>query len=114
MARLGIDFGTTNTVAVLADRGHYPVVLHRARTSAGDIVEEVFPSVIWHDKARDEWCYGLEAERRARREPPHRDRFRVTSLKRLLRTFSDGQTVRLQRSALPSGAVAPGASAQNV
>ena len=31
MARLGIDFGTTNTVAVVHDRGVFSAVLHQAQ-----------------------------------------------------------------------------------
>ncbi len=69
MARLGIDFGTTNTVVVLSDRGHFPVVPHRVSTAAGEIIEEVFPSVVWLDSRKGEWRFGLEADRRARREP---------------------------------------------
>ena len=42
MARLGIDFGTTNTVAAIYDRGLASVVLHQAKTSSGTIIQEVF------------------------------------------------------------------------
>jgi molecular chaperone DnaK (HSP70) len=95
MARLGVDFGTTNTVAVVADRGHYPVVLHRVSTAAGDVVEEVFPSVMWVDRSREEWCFGLEAERRARRGSDDGAQAHIRSLKRNLRYFADGQTLDL-------------------
>lgn len=95
MARLGIDFGTTNTVVVLSDRGHYPVVPHKVSTAAGDVIEEVFPSLIWFDAAAGEWRFGLEADRRARREPEKPTAFRVSSLKRRLARFADGQTLDL-------------------
>lgn len=94
MAKLGIDFGTTNTVAVIADRGHYPIVLHRVSSAAGDVVEEVFPSVIWHESESGEWSFGLEAERRARRGTVRPGCAHIASLKRLLRGFADGQTAR--------------------
>ena len=95
MARLGIDFGTTNTVVVLSDRGHFPVVHHRVSTAAGEIIEEVFPSVVWLDSRKGEWRFGLEADRRARREPESPWTFRIGSFKRALSTFTEGQTLRL-------------------
>lgn len=93
MARLGIDFGTTNTVVVLSDRGHYPVVPHKVSTAAGEVIEEVFPSLIWFDAATGEWRFGLEADRRSRREPEKPSAFRISSLKRQLAAFTDGQTL---------------------
>jgi molecular chaperone DnaK (HSP70) len=93
MARLGIDFGTTNTVVVASDRGRYPVVLHGIDTRAGHIVEEVFPSTIWIDRNRGEWLFGLEAERRARKGLAQKGAAIVTSLKRELRRFTDGLTI---------------------
>ena len=64
MARLGIDFGTTNTVAVVADRGQLPIVLHRVATSAGEVVQELYPSIVWHRASAGEWMFGPEADRR--------------------------------------------------
>ena len=46
MARLGIDFGTTNTVAAVHDRGMFCVVNHRVASSAGTVIQEVFSSSI--------------------------------------------------------------------
>ncbi len=93
MARLGIDFGTTNTVVVVADRGSYPVVLHGIETRAGRIVEEVFPSTIWIDGERGEWVFGLEAERRARRGIFQKGAGLVASFKRELGRFTEGMQV---------------------
>lgn len=93
MARLGIDFGTTNTVAVASDGGRFPVVLHSIPTRAGEVVEEVFPSAIWIDRSRREWLFGLEAERRARRTLSQEGSAYITSMKRDLRYFAEGQTL---------------------
>ena len=92
MARLGIDFGTTNTVVVLYDRGRYPVVPHSISTLAGEVVDEVFPSTIWVDRNRGEWLFGLEAERRARRSNPRDGSAYITSLKRELKYYAEGQS----------------------
>ena len=51
--RLGIDFGTTHTVAALVDRGNYPVVAF-----AGD---DLFPSVAAVATASDELRFGPRA-----------------------------------------------------
>ncbi len=96
MARLGIDFGTTNTVVVLYDRGRYPVILHGISTLAGEVVDEVFPSTIWVDRNRGEWLFGLEAERRARRSSPRDGSAYITSLKRELKYFAEGQSFRVE------------------
>ena len=64
MARLGVDFGTTNTVAAVYDRGVLSVVQHQADTAVGTVVQDVFPSAILIDRDSDERWFGLEAERR--------------------------------------------------
>src|SRR5580658_294690 len=71
--RLGIDFGTTHTVAALADRGNYPVV------PLGE--HDVCPSLVAaHPDGRV--LYGRDAATvRAAREPRWRY---LRSMKRLL------------------------------
>ena len=49
MARLGIDYGTTNTVVVCADRGRYPLVPHVTDTSIGRVARDIFPSMVVFD-----------------------------------------------------------------
>ena len=66
MARLGIDFGTTNTVVVASDRGRYPVVPHASETSIGRIVRDVFPSLAAYEDD------GARAALRPRRRAPPR------------------------------------------
>ena len=92
MARLGIDFGTTNTVVALEDRGSCPIVLHTADSSIGRISQDVFPSVSFCDRATGEWMHGLEAERRAGQPVGPRGTV-VRSLKRLLGRYVEGMPV---------------------
>jgi len=66
MAILGIDFGTTNTVVSLSDRGNFPVVTHSIQTRMGVVHHETFPSAIYLEEPAS-LAYGLEAERLAQR-----------------------------------------------
>ena len=63
MARLGIDFGTTNSVVVCSDRGRYPVVPHFVQTAIGRVFNDVFPSVVAFEHDTGEFVYGPDAER---------------------------------------------------
>jgi len=93
MARLGIDFGTTNTVAMIHDRGMFSVVLHATRTRAGTVVQEVYPSAILIDKASGRRWFGVEADRRFGQTGPSSDHVFIPSLKRQLRGYSEGRRV---------------------
>jgi molecular chaperone DnaK (HSP70) len=90
MARLGIDFGTTNTVVVCSDRGRYPVVPHVAETAIGRVVQEVFPSVLACEHASGTFLYGPEAERCAARPGAEQRYSVIRSIKRLLRDYVGG------------------------
>ncbi|MGO1228116.1 MAG: Hsp70 family protein [Brachybacterium sp.] len=72
--RIGIDVGTTRTIAAGADRGNYPVLSFQ--DPDGD-PHDHFPSVIALDG--DALVHGFEAERAARAGAPH-----LRSFKRLL------------------------------
>ena len=87
MARIGIDFGTTNTVAVASDRGRYPVVPHACDTAIGRIVRDVFPSLVAYEYDRGRLLFGPDAERRLAR--PQGVGI-IRSLKRLLRDWVGG------------------------
>ena len=91
MARLGIDFGTTNTVAVLHDRGLLAVVLHEAKTKAGNVVQEVFPSAILIEKKSQRRWFGIEADRRFVQIGPAASHLFIPSLKRQLRDYAEGR-----------------------
>ncbi len=94
MARLGIDFGTTNTVVMMHDRGIFSVVHHAVKTGAGTIVQEVFPSsILIHRPSGRRW-YGLDAERRFGQLGPDPDHVFVPSLKRQLRNYAEGRRVQ--------------------
>lgn len=90
MARLGIDYGTTNTVVVAADRGRYPVLPHVTETSIGRVVRDVFPSLIVHDRETGHLVFGAEAERCLARPDAARRFAPFRSLKRLLKDYADG------------------------
>ncbi len=90
MARFGIDFGTTNTIAVLHDRGLFSEVQHSAETGAGTIVNPLFPSAILVDQRTGERHYGLEADRLFGRHGPADHFAFIPSLKRWLRDYSEG------------------------
>jgi molecular chaperone DnaK (HSP70) len=91
MSRLGIDYGTTNTVVVCSDRGRYPVVPHRVDTAVGSVASPVFPSLAIRDRGTGSYCFGSEAERRLV-HPESRDRYDVIrSLKRWIRSYTEGR-----------------------
>jgi len=90
MARLGIDFGTTNTVATIHDRGIFTTVLHQAATGAGTVVQETFPSAILIDQVTGQRWFGLDADRRFAQLGPAEGCVFVPSLKRKLRGYAEG------------------------
>jgi len=92
MAKLGIDFGTTNTVAAVYDRGMFCVVNHRMASSAGTVVQEVFPSSILIDPRDGRQWYGPEAERRFAQAGAAGGSVFVGSLKRRLRDYAEGRS----------------------
>jgi molecular chaperone DnaK (HSP70) len=91
MARLGIDFGTTNTVAVAHDRGVFSAVLHQAQTNAGTIVQEVFPSSILIEAGTGRCYFGLDAERQFAQTGMSSKNIFIPSIKRHLRDYSEGK-----------------------
>jgi molecular chaperone DnaK (HSP70) len=91
MARLGIDFGTTNTVAMIHDRGIISEVLHSAKTGAGTIVQPIFPSAILIDKTTGQRWYGIEADRRFGQLGPGKRHAFISSLKSRLRDYAEGR-----------------------
>lgn len=90
MARLGIDFGTTNTVVVCADRGRYPLVPQVVDTAVGRVIRETFPSLIVFDKLTKEYRFGSEAERALVELGAGERYIPFQSFKRLLRDYTDG------------------------
>jgi molecular chaperone DnaK (HSP70) len=90
MARLGVDFGTTNTVVVCSDRGRYPVVPHVVQTAIGRVVNEVFPSLVAFEHDTGGFVYGSDAERALARPGAERRYSVIRSLKRLLRNHTGG------------------------
>ena len=101
MARLGIDYGTTNTVVVCADRGRYPLVPHVTDTSIGRVAREVFPSFFVYDTATAGLRFGAEAER-SLAEPGADQRYiPIRSIKRRFRDYGDG--MRFACDAIPGG-----------
>ena len=95
MARLGIDFGTTNTVVVCSDRGHYPVVPHVADTAIGRVVREVFPSVVAYEHTTGRPLYGTDAERCTALPGAAGQYTVIRSIKRLLRSYAGGGRIGL-------------------
>lgn len=93
MVRLGIDFGTTNTVAVIYDRGLFSVVLHRAQTAVGMIVQEVFPSEMVVYRSTGQRLFGLEASKHSAEANLSSDCIFISSLKRQLRHYAEGRPV---------------------
>jgi molecular chaperone DnaK (HSP70) len=87
--RIGIDFGTTHTVAALVDRGNYPVVAFEG----GD----VFPSVAAVETATGRLRFGTRALAAAER-PGWRP---IRSFKRLLAGAGPGTRVALGPHELP-------------
>jgi molecular chaperone DnaK (HSP70) len=101
MARLGIDYGTTNTVVVCADRGRYPLVPHITDSSIGRIAREVFPSFFVYDSTTGKLRFGAEAER-SLAEPGAAQRFiPIRSFKRYFRNYVDG--MRIATESIPGG-----------
>jgi molecular chaperone DnaK (HSP70) len=101
MARLGVDFGTTNTVVVCSDRGRYPIVPHTTETSIGRVVNDVFPSLLAYEHATGRFICGWDAER-ALAQPGAEKRYSaVSSIKRLLRDYVGGG--RFGYEILPEG-----------
>jgi molecular chaperone DnaK (HSP70) len=101
MARMGIDYGTTNTVVVSCDRGRYPVVPHVAESSVGMLSRDVFPSLIVYDRAQGRCLYGTDAER-ALFLPDASERYGVIrSLKSQLRHYMEG--MRIGHDVVPGG-----------
>lgn len=101
MARIGIDYGTTNTVVVCADRGRYPLVPHVTDTSIGRVSRETFPSLFVYDTATAGLRFGAEAER-ALAEPGAAERYvPLRSFKRLFRDYADGY--RCAEDLIPGG-----------
>lgn len=89
MAIIGVDFGTTNTVISLHDRGTFPVVPHTIQTRIGRVNHEVFPSTIYWSRRTGQLSFGLEAERAAQTGGAN-DGFEIRSLKRLLGHYHEG------------------------
>jgi molecular chaperone DnaK (HSP70) len=87
MARLGIDFGTTNTVVVASDRGRYPLVPHASDSAIGRVVRDVFPSLVAYEHDGGRLLFGPEAERRLTRPD---GAGAIRSPKRLLRDWVGG------------------------
>ncbi|MBN2561784.1 MAG: Hsp70 family protein [Phycisphaerae bacterium] len=102
MAQLGIDFGTTNTVAVVHDRGILSEVQHTVDTSAGAVVQAMFPSAILIDRATGRRWFGIEADRRFGQRGPGGDHVFIPSLKRRLRDYVEGERTPLDSSGTPA------------
>ena len=101
MARLGIDYGTTNTVVVCADRGRYPLVPHVTDSAIGRLAREVFPSFFVFDTTTATLRFGAEAER-SLAEPGAAQRYvPIRSLKRCFRDHING--MRIAAGAIPGG-----------
>jgi molecular chaperone DnaK (HSP70) len=100
MARLGVDFGTTNTVVVCSDRGRYTVVPHAVDTAIGRVVNDAFPSVIAYEHDTGRFLSGWDAER-VLAQPRAEERYSaIRSVKRLLREYGGG---RFGRDLHPAG-----------
>ncbi len=89
MARLGIDFGTTNTVVMHHDRGVISEVLHSVDTGAGTIVQAIYPSAILVDNRSGQCWFGIEAERRSAQIDASGRYLYLPSLKSRLRHYSE-------------------------
>lgn len=93
MSRLGIDYGTTNTVVVCSDRGRYPVVPHAVDTAVGTVTSEVFPSLAVLDREFGQYSFGPEALRCLSRPDAARRCDVIRSLKRWIRSYTEGRLV---------------------
>jgi molecular chaperone DnaK (HSP70) len=85
-----VDFGTTNTVAVSSDRGRYPVIPHVVDTAIGQVIREIFPSLLAYEHDTGRFLYGPEAERCLARPDAERRYSVIRSIKRLLRDYVGG------------------------
>jgi molecular chaperone DnaK (HSP70) len=101
VARLGIDYGTTNTVVVSSDRGHYPVVPHTAQTAVGSITRETFSSLAVREAETGRFLFGPWAERALGRAGDGGRCHVVRSPKRWLRDCADG--AKLGAEVIPGG-----------
>ncbi len=99
--RLGIDYGTTNTVVVCSDRGRYPVVLHMTETAIGPVAREVFPSAVVYDRHTGRLIFGADVERCLCRPGAEEQYALIESPKRLMRDYAEG--VRFRRDIRPEG-----------
>jgi molecular chaperone DnaK (HSP70) len=87
--RVGVDFGTTNSVVAVSDETGCRVVRHRHAAPGGpEVVEPIFPSLLALDDSSGELVYGLEAEALARRATSCVRR----SIKRELFGYFEGKT----------------------
>jgi molecular chaperone DnaK (HSP70) len=90
VARLGIDYGTTHTVAVGSDRGRYPIIPHVTETSIGSVSREVFPSLIVYDRDEGRFHFGSDGERVLSRPGAEARYAVIRSLKRQIRDYAVG------------------------
>ncbi|MBP1685122.1 MAG: Chaperone protein DnaK [Deltaproteobacteria bacterium] len=101
MARVGVDFGTTNTVVVCSDRGRYPVIPHGVDTAIGRVVRDVFPSLLAYEHASGRFLFGPDAERCLARPGAERRYGVIRSIKRDLRKYVGGG--RIGHAVQPGG-----------
>jgi len=101
MAHLGIDYGTTNTVVVCADRGRYPLVPHVTDTAIGRIAREAFPSFFVYDTSTGGLRFGAEAERSLAESGAAQRYIPIRSFKRCFRNYVDG--MRIATDSIPGG-----------
>jgi molecular chaperone DnaK (HSP70) len=92
--RLGIDYGTTNTVVVCSDRGRYPVVPHLTETAIGPVVREVFPSAAVYDRKTSRLIFGADVERCLCRPGAEEQYALIESPKRMMRDYAQGVRFR--------------------
>jgi len=86
---LGIDFGTTNTVVALSDRGSFPIVQHTIKTRIGKVSHDVYPSTIFFSRQSGKFAFGLEAERLAQ-QSSESEGIEIRSIKRVLSNYYEG------------------------
>ena len=85
---IGIDIGTTNTLAVLFTKGIYRIIPHYILVNSIQIIENIFPSVISYSD--QQFKFGLEAQ-----DLPDPDQDVVLSLKQKLNYYRKGSTTRI-------------------
>lgn len=91
MIRLGIDYGTTNTVVVCSDRGRYPVIPHSSETSIGSVSREIFPSLAVRNLETGEFMFGFEAEACLYRPDADKRYEAIRSPKRFINDYVEGK-----------------------